>query len=217
MGKRPPLRSSKSKEGGCAPAAGGHHGGHGCQPVGLHAVTLLEVLIATALFTVLAGVLSVSLMIGRRSYVSADAYVYVQQEARRAFDVMLKELRNAGQVSPAGAFVQRLDFQIGTGYTTAALCPSGVPPQNGICWGTDDLAFPAGWLHYALDTVTFPTNPRLMRCATSTQLDHLATPAAFAGCRVLSNRVNTDPARTQFLYTAGTIKTVTITLQVQIA
>jgi len=143
--------------------------------------TLMELLVATALFGILAGILMISFLISRRSYLSADGYVRVQQEARHAFDIMLRELRNSGSVGVPSS--QRLDFQIARGYDSIAC--------GGICWG--DETANGRWIHYVLDT-SVAQNVRLMRCTTALQDDPM--PAGFAGCRVLANDVNPNVTAT---------------------
>ena len=167
--------------------------------------TLVEILFVLALFSGLLAALMASLLVSRTSYVSADAFVQVQQEARRAFDAMVKELREAGRVnndaSIASPGVQRLDFQINRGYDAVAC--------GGVCWGSDDLALPTGWVHYVLDAAT-PPAPRLMRCVTAGRLDPM--PADFAGCRVLANNVSAAVANSSFTYDHGN-RIVTVRFQ----
>jgi type II secretory pathway pseudopilin PulG len=166
---------------------------------------LVETLVVVVTLMGLVGVLFLSLTMSRTSYVSADTSVQLQQEARRALDNMVKELREAGRVnngaSIAAPGVQRLDFQIATGYDAVAC--------GGVCWGTDDTAFPSGWLHYVLDTAD-PQNVRFMRCATANRLDPM--PAGFAGCRVLTSRIDASLANTAFTYDHPAL-TVAIRLQ----
>ena len=172
-----------------------------------HGLTLTELLVVITLLTMVVGALLVSLLVSQASHFSAEAYVQVQQEVRRAFDHMVKELREAGRVNNGVAIaepgVQRLDFQIIQGYD-AVTC-------GGICWGTDDAAFPTGWIHYVVDA-TDPQHTRLMRCATANRLDPM--PAGFAGCRVLANNVNADLAQSAFTYDAAN---GIITLKIQTA
>lgn len=169
-------------------------------------MTVFEVMLAAVIFGGISAILMGLLLIGRTSYVSADASLQVQQEARRAFDAIVKELHGAGQVNNSVTIpepgVQRLDFQIIRDYDTAAC--------GGICWGTDDTILPNGWVHYVVDTAD-PQNVRLMRCITANRLD--AIPVGFAGCRVLANRVN--QANSFFSYDNGS-GTVTVRLQIAI-
>lgn len=172
-------------------------------------MSLTEIMVVLILLTGLIGALLVSLLVGQTSSLSAEAYVQVQQEARRAFDVMVKELREAGQVnngvSIAEPGVQRLDFQISRGYD-AVTC-------GGICWGTDDPAVPNGWVHYVIDTST-PTRARLVRCTTANRLDPM--PAGFAGCWVLANAVQPSLANSAFVYDHAN-RIVTLKIQTSVS
>jgi prepilin-type N-terminal cleavage/methylation domain-containing protein len=174
-------------------------------PAPRRGLTLTEMLVVLTLLSTLVGALMVSLLVGQTSSLSAEAYVQVQQEARRAFDVMVKELREAGQVNNDVAIaepgVQRLDFQVSRGYD-AATC-------GGICWGTDDAAVPTGWVHYVIDT-SDPDRARLVRCTTANRLD--AMPAGFAGCWVLANAVEPSLANSAFVYDHASW---TVTLKIQ--
>jgi len=58
-------------------------------------LTLTELIVVAALFVVLIGALVVSYLTSRRSHLSAEAYIQVQQEARRALEAMVKELRES--------------------------------------------------------------------------------------------------------------------------
>lgn len=162
-------------------------------------------LVVLTLLTGLVGALMVSLLVGQASSLSAEAYVQVQQEARRAFDQMVKELREArinNNISIAEPGVQRLDFQVSRGYDTA-VC-------GGICWGTDDVALPNGWVHYVIDA-SDPAHARLVRCTTANQLD--AMPAGFAGCWVLANAVQPSLANSAFVYDHAN-RIVTLKIQI---
>lgn len=167
--------------------------------------TLTEVLVVVVIFAIILGVLLISFLISKNTYVSSDAYVQIQQEARRAFDAMAKELHQAGQVNNGVTIgapgVQRLDFQIVRAYDQAAC--------GGNCWGTDDATLPNGWVHYVLDT-TSAQNARFVRCVTANRLDPM--PAGFAGCRVLANHLDPDLASTTFTYDHPT-RVVAVTLQ----
>jgi prepilin-type N-terminal cleavage/methylation domain-containing protein len=100
------------------------------------AFTLVELLVVSAVMSIVMGALFTSLLIGRSSYVTGDAYVQVQQEARRALDIMGRELR-AAQVTADPAGGSTLDFQAALGYNL-----TGVPgcPADAICWGAVDQA-----------------------------------------------------------------------------
>jgi type II secretory pathway pseudopilin PulG len=160
-------------------------------------------LVVVAIFGGLLGALTTSLTMNRTVHLSAEASIQVQQEARRALDLVVKELHQAGHVNGDASIatpVQRLDFQISRGYDAIAC--------GGICWGTDDPSLPTGWVHYMVDT----TLNRIVRCLTAGRLD--AMPADYAGCRVLANHVNANVANTAFTYD-HTARIVTIQLQTQ--
>jgi len=162
---------------------------------------MMEILVVAALFGIIAAMLLTGFLTGRNSYLSADAYIHVQQQARQAFDIMTKELRNAGNVNNNVAIpapgVQRLDFQIDQGYDNVAC--------GGICWG--DGATVGWWVHYEVDA----PGTRLVRYATPAQGDPMPNPCV--GCRVLANNVNTNLAATSFQYALAN-KTVTCLLQI---
>ena len=167
--------------------------------------TLMEVLVSVVIFGIVLGVLLVSFLVSKNTYVSSDAYVRIQQEARHAFDNMVKELHQAGRVNNnvaiAAPGVQRIDFQVVRAYDAVAC--------GGNCWGTDDAALPNGWIHYVLDTAN-AQNARLMRCVTAARLDPM--PGGFAGCRVLANYLNPALASTAFTYDHAN-RIVTMALQ----
>ncbi len=174
-------------------------------------LTFVEMIVVIAIFTGLSASLLTALLVGRTSQVSSEAYIQVQEETRRLFDDVVRELHEAGNVNnnvsiPTANPVQRLDFQIVRGYDHVDCGGAG----TGLCMGTDDAAFPVGWIHYNLDAVTDPTNPRFMRCVTAGRLD--AMPANYVGCRVLANRVNATLANSSFTYDHIN-RTVTVRLQ----
>ena len=94
--------------------------------------TFVELLVICLLFLgVAAGLLTVFLS-QRTSSLSGDAYVQVQEEARKAFDRAVQDLRQAGNVA-VSADAKQLHFQTARGYNTEAVCQN--PPA--ICWGSD--------------------------------------------------------------------------------
>lgn len=144
-------------------------------------LTLVELLIVTLLAAIVFGTLVVALMIGRTSLLSTDAYVLVQEEARRAFDTMTKELHESGNVdtelSAAGADASnatRLNIQLTRGYNVAG-CTA-----NAICWGND--ATNGGWVHYLVNSAI------LYRCQSAAS-DTAITD--FSGCRTIIRDVQT--------------------------
>ncbi|MBI4354351.1 MAG: hypothetical protein HY595_03860 [Candidatus Omnitrophica bacterium] len=157
-----------------------------------------------AIFVAIGGTLAVSLLMNQRAFVTSEAYTYVQQQARRALDAMVKELREAGDIdSPTTTQDQdftsaaRLNFRIARNYDEVAC--------GGICWGNDTTTL--GWVHYLLDT-TDAQHARLLRCQSTPADGSDAGITDFSGCRTLSNDVQTF----QVDY-ADSAKTVTIRLE----
>ncbi len=149
----------------------------------------------TVLLVIVGGGMVTTFLMGQTAYFSTDASIQVQQEARRAFDAMNRELREAGPttgatlISTTGA--NQLNFQIARGYNTEP----GVPPTGcqsplpTICWGSEQAT--GQWVHYAV--VGPPGNQRqLIRCTNTSQGTPITmfTPGT---CRVLANNIMTDP------------------------
>ena len=161
----------------------------------VRAFTLVELLMVLAIFSLMSGALFSSFLIGKGSYLSADAYVHVQEEARRAIDVMGRELRGARGAGIAG-LPNSLQFPVALGYNLAAPCPA-----NNVCWGAVDSA--------GVGQPNWTVQYRIV----GTQLvrEILNGGAVQPGTRVLANDV--DAARTSFAYDA-LANTVTISLGV---
>lgn len=94
--------------------------------------SIVEMMVVMGLFlTVIAG-LMMTFVTGQTSYVTTDAYIQVQQEARRAFDNMVRDVRGAGGIIAVAA--GQLDFQSALGYNLAIVgCVA-----NQVCWGAED-------------------------------------------------------------------------------
>ena len=168
--------------------------------------TLVELLVVVGLFLVLVGGLLTLFLIGRTSYLSADASTLVQQESRQAFDNMVRELREAGPANQIGTTplpngTVQLNFQIVRGYNQAG-CPQ-------VCWGSEQAL--GEWVHYAI--IDAPTNTRqLIRCTNTSQSG--AITAFGANCRVMANNIR-HPNQTgtnAFIYAPGV---VTVNLEIQ--
>ena len=156
--------------------------------------TLVEVMIVALLFLVVGGALLTTFLTGRTSYLSSDAFVLVQQEARRAFDVMVRELREASASGGCAANATngglQLNFQVAQGYNQAgcpntACCPSG-NCANAICWGSEVAGNP--WIHYALvdgDGNAATGNDRQLVRSLNKNAERNNVSAA--ACRVLAN------------------------------
>jgi len=166
--------------------------------------TLMELLVVVVIFGGIMGALLISFLVSRSSYLSADSYVHVQQEARRAFDVMVRELREAGNVDatcagcdPNEDFTDRprANFQVALSYNAGT---------GAIVWGNENQQ--NGWVHYLLNQ-TVPTNWQLVRCLSNGSDTNITN---FAACRVLANNVQTF----QVDY-ANASRTVTISLEIR--
>jgi prepilin-type N-terminal cleavage/methylation domain-containing protein len=182
----------------------------------LRAFTLVEMLVVMAMVGVVMGALLTSFLIGRKSYLSADSYVQVQQEARRAFDVMVKELREArvdgpdadgpnGVTTEDFTDVPRVNLQVALGYDLNNN-PLGCP-VTGICWGEGTTY--NDWVHYLV--LGAGNQAQLLRCTSAGSDTAIATTAACTNMRVLANGIQTF----QVSYVAGKTKTITIQLAVQ--
>lgn len=151
--------------------------------------TLVELLIAALIFLAVMGALLASLMIGKSSYLSSEAYIRVQQEARRALNAMTAEVREAGHIdSPTTGDNQdvtnttRLNFKIAKSYDLSD------PNCLGICWGNDTET--GGWVHYLLNTGD-PNHVQLARCQSTAAEGADTAITDFSACRVLANDVDT--------------------------
>ena len=151
-------------------------------------------LVTLMLFGVIAGALIVTFTMSQRAFISADAAVYVQQQARQALMQMTQELRQAGGVVVAAG--NQLTIQLDLGYNLAGPCPA-----NAVCWGARDQAGAAqsGWsIRYRLNGTQLVRE--LLNAAAVVQ----------PGTRVLAN----DVSQSTFTYVAAT-RTITIQLQVR--
>lgn len=178
--------------------------------------TLAEVIMVAALFLVIGGGLLTAFLTGQSSYFSADAYVQVQEQARRALDVMVRELREAGPVSGASVMqataivsnTNQLNFEVALGYNSpSAAC-------NGVCWGENNVV--GNWVHYGVITTAAlgPNSRQLIRCVDGARTTAIATCAANnpGTVRVLANNVTSASAT---LDNAATPRVVTINLRLQ--
>ena len=146
--------------------------------------TFVEIMVVVTVFSGVMAALFVSLLTTRNSQAFSSASVYVQQEARRAFDAIVREFHESGRIRRAGDLVgnadftgqTQVDFQIARSYDAAAC--------GGTCWGDDTTN--DRWLHYLLNVVS-AENTQLIRCSTANQADAVTV----SGCRVLANNVQT--------------------------
>lgn len=164
--------------------------------------SLIELLIVVAILGAVTGALALMFTTGRSAFLSTDASIQVQQEARRALDVMGKELRQANNIdteltvqngdTPAGGAV-RLNVQISRGYNVSGCTP------NAVCWGNDTAN--GGWVHYLRN------GTQLLRCQ-STASDTVITDVST--CRVLAN-----DAQVFLVDYVNSSRTATLRLQIQ--
>jgi Tfp pilus assembly protein PilW len=175
-------------------------------------------MIVSALLMIVGGGLLTTFITGQTSYLSADAHIQVQQEARRAFDNVVRELREAGAqagqniTTTAGlAANSQLNFQIARGYNSEPSCQVPTPT---ICWGSENAT--GQWVHYALvssdGNLNTTNDNQLIRCVdTSQNPGIIATTSCSGGRRVLANHVRSA----SFAYVGGTTQTITVTVQIQ--
>jgi len=182
--------------------------------------TLVELIVVSALLMIVGGGLFTVFMTGQISYLSADAYVQVQQEARRAFDNVVRELREAGPstgppppiisvTGPPYPATNQLNFQIARGYNSEPPCQS--PNPVGICWGSETPTGIGEWVHYATLLPGTGNTAQLIRWRDTDPVGGTPpSPCSAPTCRVLANHVQSA----SFNYNGGT-KVVTVTLQIR--
>ncbi|MBI2495825.1 MAG: hypothetical protein HYW10_04595 [Candidatus Omnitrophica bacterium] len=159
-------------------------------------VMLPELVLLVLLPSLVTGLLVATSLGTQRTYATSDAILQVQGEARRAFDTMLAELRQAGGAITTGA--SQVDFQFALGYNQPLPCPA-----NAECWGAYDQAGArqANWrVRYRLDGA----QSQILREIVDN------TGAVRPGTRVLAN----DISQASFTYVAAT-RTMTVQLQAQ--
>ena len=180
--------------------------------------TLIEVLVTLGIAGTLGAALVVSLLIGRNTYLSSSASIDVQQEARRAFQTMVNELREGGQLTsntntvPDVDFTdaRRLNFKIARSYDTVTC--------GGICWGSDTAN--DEWIHYYVGGTG---GVQLLRCRTTSAEGAGANLAGSNTCtgsqRVMANNVrlvSTDANPPVFKVTyANASRSVTLSLEIE--
>lgn len=154
--------------------------------------SLVELLIVIAALGMVLAATMLMFTSGHQSMRSGDAYLQVQQEARRALGAMSRELREADHIDTDitaqgedAVDAARLNFQIARGYDVAGC------EDDAICWGNEDSN--DGWVHYLRN------GAQLVRC----QSDAADTVIAdYSACRVLANDAQafevsyTDASRT---------------------
>lgn len=166
-------------------------------------LTIVELMVVTVVFTGISAALMVMFQTAHDSQLISSEVIYLQQEARRAFTTMSRELREAGNVRQAGDGVGQadftdelqIDFQINRGYDE--------DDCGGTCWGDEDDN--DRWVHYLLNTPE-DQDTQLIRCTTENQDDAIDTDA----CRVMAHDVETFEADYDY---AGMVLTLTLNIQ----
>ena len=167
--------------------------------------TLVETMIVTLIAVVIGAAVLTSLMVGRTTFIFSDASALVQQEARRAFDNTVRELRESATMScgeaatTASCTNDRVNFQIVRGYDAATqTLQLGSEASNGE------------FVHYIITGAG--TNAQLVRCRSAAATTATASFGDFSGCRVLANYVNGGPSTFSW-DSPGNV--VTVTLEVE--
>lgn len=177
--------------------------------------TLVEIIIVSLLVVIIAGGFLTAFLTGQASYFSSDSSIQVQYEARRAFDVMVRELREARAntgtaITTLPDGTKQLNFQVALGYNLVATNPAC--PANDVCWGHEAQAT-TGWVHYSIVGAA-GNNRQLIRCLNTNEAGAVAQFSA-ASCRVLANYVVTSVGVDNFAYDPVN-RAVAITLQTQV-
>ncbi len=165
--------------------------------------TLVEVIVVSLLVLVVVGGLLTTYLVGQTSFFSAEAATVIQQQARQAFDNVVRELRESTTVScgTAGTTTtctsRRLNFQVVQGY-------AGGSPVLGDGTTTDRFA------HFIITGTG--ADEQLVRCDGSTAPTVAITD--FSGCRVLANHVD---GATSDLRWDNVARIVTLNLEIEYA
>jgi Tfp pilus assembly protein PilW len=174
----------------------------------------VEIVIVSVILLLIGGGFLTTFLAGRSLYLGSDASIQVQQEARRALDNVVRELRESGTISCGSsaktgasdcANVQQLNFQIARSYDATT---------STVVWGNDTQD--NGFVHYAVITPTGGTSAQLVRYqtapATAGQVLTGACTAGNSGCRILAN--NVKAASSAFSWNP-TARLVTSTIEVE--
>ena len=84
------------------------------------AFTLIELMIAMAIFSIILGAIYSVLSMGRTSYYTGDIQIAVQQEARKAMGKMTREIREASSVNLSDGYpfliqTNRIKYEVNSG------------------------------------------------------------------------------------------------------
>ena len=86
----------------------------------IKAFTLIELMIAMAIFSIILGAIYSVLSMGRTSYYTGDIQIAVQQEARKAMGKMTREIREASSVNLSDGYpfliqTNRIKYEVNSG------------------------------------------------------------------------------------------------------
>ena len=105
--------------------------------------TLVEIMIAVLIFSLLIGVLFTVLTIGKTSFQIGNVRIELQQDLRRGMDLITEELRQSGssQLQTIISGEEAAFPEDGSSYNTIIFyIPAGVTNGN-IVWQTDEIQY----------------------------------------------------------------------------
>ena len=107
--------------------------------------TLVELLVVVVIFGGIMGALLISFLTGQSTYFSADAYIQVQQEARRGLDTMIREMRETRATAGQQRYycVPTADCSVASN-TIVFQVPTDVDGDGDVIDGTGAVEWGAG-------------------------------------------------------------------------
>ena len=169
--------------------------------------TFVEMLVVAVLVLVIGGGLLTSFLVGQKSFLSSDATALIQQQARQAFDTMVRELRESDTMScgeagtTANCTSNRLNFQIVRSYDTAT---------DTVQLGSDVAA--NEFIHYLITVAGL--SGQLVRCRSGAATTPTANFGDFSACRVLANYVDGGVGASSFSWDS-VAQVVTLNLEIE--
>ena len=194
-------RAPFTREAGCGLGVG--RWGH------VHGYTLIELMAVSAVIAVLGGGFVSVLVTAQGLYFSGDANLQVQQEARKALDAMVRELREAGAEPPGqiSATTSQLNFQIARGYNAESGCQN---PAR-VCWGSERAT--GEWVHYAIIGPS-GNDRQLVRCTNGSSSGGVTGSSGCTSYRVLANKVRHPNSAGTAAFSVA-VNLVTVNLEVE--
>lgn len=105
-------------------------------PFSLWGLTLLEVMVVVAIFSVIFAILLTVFASGRVSFQTQDTQIELQQEVRRAVDRMVLEMHQAGSAT--------ISTTLATNDTVTFQIPTGFDANGNVVWGPSIQYFRGG-------------------------------------------------------------------------